>query len=176
MSAVSAGAMGALTGNNSNNGNNSINSTIGGLGIGGVASSVLNSPGNIAGNAMTQAQQAVASITGSVSSALGGADANSISATGFNPNTGNTTPTLDPGISGGNARLTDIGETTFTRNRNKFARAQQPGLADTAGVGNVDPQVQAGGFSPNTSIAAEGIFGSEQARGIQPYKKPLINF
>lgn len=171
MSAVSAGAMGALTGNSGNNGNNSMNSIIGGLGFG--------APGSLASMAMQAVNNSgSASATGSVSSALGGADANSISATGFNPNTGNTTPTLDPGMSGGNERLTDIGETTMTRNRNLAGRSyvKQPGLADTAGVGNVDPQVQAGGFSPNTSTAAEGIFGSEQARGIQPYKKPLINF
>ena len=143
MSAVSTGAIGSLTGDNlrnRNNGNNSNsivrNEILGGLGY-------------------PTSQTMQASLTGPASSA----DANSISATGFNPNTGNTTPTLGNDIGGGDARLTDIAST-----------------AAPAGIGNVDPQVLAGGFSPNTSVAAEGIFGSEQARGIQPYKKPLINF
>lgn len=103
-----------------------------------------------------------AGIAGSVAGALGGADANSISATGFNPNTGNTTPTYN--------NLNSL--------QNSSANTTVGNVATDAmaGVGGVAPQVQTGSFSPNASIAAEGIFGSEESRGIQPYKKPLINF
>lgn len=106
--------------------------------------------------------QGSAGIAGSVAGALGGADANSISATGFNPNTGNTTPTYN--------NLNSL--------QNSSANTTVGNVATDAmaGVGGVAPQVQTGSFSPNASIAAEGIFGSEESRGIQPYKKPLINF
>jgi len=101
----------------------------------------------------------VASVTGSVSSAL---DPNNVSATGFNPNTGNTTPTYN--------NLDSL--------QNSSANTTVGNVATDAmaGVGGVAPQVQTGSFSPDASIAAEGIFGSEESRGIQPYKKPLINF
>ena len=179
MSAVSAGAMGALTGNNSNNGNNSINSTTGGLGIGGLASSVLNSPGNIAGNAMTQAQQAAqqaqaagenqgsASFAGNFSTALANSVLNSPGNIAGNQGSSSITGSVSSALGGRMIPKLFGGS---------YKKTKQQSLADTAGVGNVDPQVQAGGFSPDTSIAAEGIFGSEQVRGIQPYKKPLINF
>ena len=96
-----------------------------------------------------------------IAGAVGGADANSISATGFNPNTGNTTPTYN--------NLNSL--------QNSSANTTVGNVATDAmaGVG-VAPQVQTGSFSPDASIAAEGIFGSEESRGIQPYKKPLINF
>ena len=101
-------------------------------------------------------------IAGAVSGIIGGADANSISATGFNPNTGNTTPTYN--------NLNSL--------QNSSANTTVGNVATDAmaGVGGVAPQVQTGSFSPEASIAAEGIFGSEESRGIQPYKKPLINF
>lgn len=97
------------------------------------------------------------------------------SGTDPNNSTGNSTYTinpdannpLNPGISGGDERLTDIGETTFTRNRNIFARAQQPGLADTAGV-----NPQEGNFNPTTEQAAKSIFGNSQQ--FKPRRK-LIN-
>lgn len=97
-----------------------------------------------------------------IAGAVGGADANSISATGFNPNTGNTTPTYN--------NLNSL--------QNSSANTTVGNVATDAmaGVGGVAPQVQTGSFSPDASIAAEGIFGSEESRGIQPYKKPLINF
>ena len=97
-----------------------------------------------------------------IAGAVGGADANSISATGFNPNTGNTTPTYN--------NLNSL--------QNSSANTTVGNVATDAmaGVGGVAPQVQTGSFSPEASIAAEGIFGSEDSRGIQPYKKPLINF
>jgi hypothetical protein len=113
-----------------------------------------------------RANAGMASVTGSVAGALGGslggADANSISATGFNPNTGNTTPTYN--------NLDSL--------QNSSANTTVGNVATDAmaGVGGVAPQVQTGSFSPDASIAAEGIFGSEESRGIQPYKKPLINF
>ena len=109
-----------------------------------------------------RANAGMASVTGSVAGALGGADANSISATGFNPNTGNTTPTYN--------KLDSL--------QNSSANTTVGNVATDAmaGVGGVAPQVQTGSFSPDASIAAEGIFGSEESRGIQPYKKPLINF
>lgn len=93
---------------------------------------------------------------------VGGADANSVSATGFNPNTGNTTPTYN--------NLNSL--------QNSSANTTVGNVATDAmaGVGGVAPQVQTGSFSPDASMAAEGIFGSEESRGIQPYKKPLINF
>ena len=103
------------------------------------------------------------SIAGAVGGAVGGADANSISATGFNPNTGNTTPTYN--------NLNSL--------QNSSANTTVGNVATDAmaGVGGAStPQVQTGSFSPSASIAAEGIFGSEKSRGIQPYKKPLINF
>lgn len=178
MSAVSAGAMGALTGNNSNNGNNSINSTIGGLGIGGFTNNnVLNSPGNIAGNAMTQAQQAAqqaqgmpnqgsASFAGNFSTALANSVLNSPGNIAGNQGSSSITGSVSSALGG--RMIPKLFGGGYKKSKSS--------LADTAGVGNVDPQVQAGGFSPDTSIAAEGIFGSEQVRGIQPYKKPLINF
>jgi len=43
------------------------------------------------------------------------------------------------------------------------------------GVGTA-PVATASNFNPTTVNSAEGIFGNEQARKIQPYKKPLINF
>lgn len=109
-----------------------------------------------------RANAGTASVTGSVAGSLGGADANSISATGFNPNTGNTTPTYN--------NLDSL--------QNSSANTTVGNVATDAmaGVGGVAPQVQTGSFSPDASIAAEGIFGSEESRGIQPYKKPLINF
>jgi len=101
-------------------------------------------------------------IAGAVGSAVGNADPNNVSATGFNPNTGNTTPTYN--------NLNSL--------QNSSANTTVGNVATDAmaGVGGVAPQVQTGSFSPDASIAAEGIFGSEQSRGIQPYKKPLINF
>jgi hypothetical protein len=112
--------------------------------------------------AANSANQGSTGIAGTVAGALGGADANSISATGFNPNTGNTTPTYN--------NLNSL--------QNSSANTTVGNVATDAiaGVGGVAPQVQTGSFSPNASIAAEGIFGSEESRGIQPYKKPLINF
>jgi len=93
----------------------------------------------------------------------GGADPNNVSASGFNPNTGNTTPTYN--------NLNSI--------QNSSANTTVGNVATDAmaGVGGAStPEVQTGSFSPEASIAAEGIFGSEESRGIQPYKKPLINF
>ena len=97
-----------------------------------------------------------------VAGAVGNADPNNVSATGFNPNTGTTTPTYN--------NLDSL--------QNSSANTTVGNVATDAmaGVGGVAPQVQTGSFSPDASIAAEGIFGSEQSRGIQPYKKPLINF
>jgi hypothetical protein len=91
-----------------------------------------------------------------------GIDPNNVSATGFNPNTGTTTPTYN--------NLDSL--------QNSSANTTVGNVATDAmaGVGGVAPQVQTGSFSPDASIAAEGIFGSEESRGIQPYKKPLINF
>ena len=43
------------------------------------------------------------------------------------------------------------------------------------GVGTA-PVATTNNFNPTTVNSAEGIFGNEQARKIQPYKKPLINF
>jgi len=101
-------------------------------------------------------------VAGAVGSAVGNADPNNVSATGFNPNTGTTTPTYN--------NLDSL--------QNSSANTTVGNVATDAmaGVGGVAPQVQTGSFSPEASIAAEGIFGSEQSRGIQPYKKPLINF
>jgi hypothetical protein len=112
-----------------------------------------------------RANAGTASITGSLlalGGSLGGADPNNVSATGFNPNTGTTTPTYN--------NLDSL--------QNSSANTTVGNVATDAmaGVGGVAPQVQTGSFSPNASIAAEGIFGSEESRGIQPYKKPLINF
>ena len=93
---------------------------------------------------------------------MGGADPNNVSATGFNPNTGNTTPTYN--------NLNSL--------QNSSANTTVGNVATDAmaGVGGVAPQVQTGSFSPDASMVAEGIFGSEESRGIQPYRKPLINF
>jgi len=112
-----------------------------------------------------RANAGTASITGSLlalGGSLGGADPNNVSATGFNPNTGTTTPTYN--------NLDSL--------QNSSANTTVGNVATDAmaGVGGVAPQVQTGSFSPDASIAAEGIFGSEESRGIQPYKKPLINF
>lgn len=43
------------------------------------------------------------------------------------------------------------------------------------GVGTA-PVATTNNFNPTTVNSAQGIFGNEQARKIQPYKKPLINF
>ena len=112
--------------------------------------------------AANSANQGSTGIAGSVSNAVGNADPNNVSATGFNPNTGTTTPTYN--------NLDSL--------QNSSANTTVGNVATDAmaGVGGVAPQVQTGSFSPDASIAAEGIFGSEQSRGIQPYKKPLINF
>lgn len=132
----------------------------GGLGIG---------PGNLAMQAMLNGRNSggasgVASAVGSaMGNAVGNADPNNVSATGFNPNTGNTTPTYN--------NLNSL--------QNSSANTTVGNVATDAmaGVGGAStPQVQTGSFSPDASIAAEGIFGSEESRGIQPYKKPLINF
>ena len=64
--------------------------------------SFFNPSGNPAVEALMQqrglaqyASRANAGVGSSIAGAVGGADANSISATGFNPNTGNTTPTYN---------------------------------------------------------------------------------
>mgnify|MGYP003120944726 CR=1 FL=1 len=130
------------------------------------AQNAMNAPGGLAGNMNNasvynggQAQIAAQAAGQNV----GGADANSVSATGFNPNTGNTTPTYN--------NLNSL--------QNSSANTTVGNVATDAmaGVGGAStPQVQTGSFSPDASMTAEGIFGSEESRGIQPYKKPLINF
>lgn len=121
-------------------------------------------PGNLAMQAMLNRRNSggASGVAGAVGSAVGNADPNNVSATGFNPNTGTTTPTYN--------NLDSL--------QNSSANTTVGNVATDAmaGVGGVAPQVQTGSFSPDASIAAEGIFGSEQSRGIQPYKKPLINF
>ena len=122
-------------------------------------------PGNLAMQAMLNRRNSgnASGVAAAVGSAVGNADPNNVSATGFNPNTGNTTPTYN--------NLNSL--------QNSSANTTVGNVATDAmaGVGGAStPQVQTGSFSPDASIAAEGIFGSEESRGIQPYKKPLINF
>ena len=138
-----------------------------------------NAPGGLAGNmnnmfmfgggyAQQQQQQQMQAMQNAqnqaqVTASSSYQDPNNVSASGFNPNTGNTTPTYN--------NLNSL--------QNSSANTTVGNVATDimAGVGGAStPQVQTGSFSPDASIAAEGIFGSEESRGIRPYKKPLINF
>ncbi len=168
MATVSAGIASGLTSGGSQqnpssfsnpDGNPAIEALMRQRGLGQYASGP-GGPGNLAMQAMLNRTNS--SGASGIAGAVSNADPNNVSATGFNPNTGNTTPTYN--------NLNSL--------QNSSANTTVGNVATDAmaGVGGVAPQVQTGSFSPDASIAAEGIFGSEESRGIQPYKKPLINF
>jgi len=127
--------------------------------VGSASSSLVNSSGYQSGS-----QSMIGGITGGMLNQLGldsqeqeaasnvasgTIDPNNATATGFNANTGSSMPVM--------------------------GQAEPQASQLIGGVGAA-PVATNGNFSPQTNNAAQGIFGSEEQRGIAPYKKPLINF
>ena len=183
MARMAAAAVGSTVGSVSNSSNNTSQSGPSNPALS-MAQKILNArnaPGGLAAN-MNNPSVFNGGLAGTIGAAVGGPsvsgggkdrramaqarnrgmDPNNVSATGFNPNTGTTTPTYN--------NLDSLQNSSISQAVGNIATDAM------AGVGGVAPQVQTGSFSPDASIAAEGIFGSEESRGIQPYKKPLINF
>lgn len=131
--------------------------------VGSASSSLVNSSGSQSGSQGVYGgitSRILSGITGGImpqsqaqqaasNAASGTVDSNNATATGFNANTGSSMPVM--------------------------GQAEPQASQLIGGVGAA-PVATSGNFSPQTNNTAQGVFGSEEQRGIAPYKKPLINF